>query len=125
MAGTAYLMEGDDHNAVQLLLIEFTGTLKFWWENFLTDNERFYVSKSMNEDGKQDAVLRLMYTITKHFIGDPNVFAEKNSEILQNLKCRTLNDFKWYQDVFSAKVMTREDARASFWKEKFQIQNFK
>ena len=50
----------------------------------------------MNEDGEQDAVLRLMYAITKHFIGDPNVFAEKNSEILQNLKCRTLSDFKWY-----------------------------
>ena len=119
MAGTSYLMEGDDHNAVQLLLTGFTGTLKFWWENFLTDNERFYVFKSMNEDGEQDAVLRLMYAITKHFIGDPNVFAEKNYEILQNLKCRTLSDFKWYQDVFLAKVMTREDARASFWKENF------
>ena len=119
MAGTAYLMEGDDHNAVQLLLTGFTGTLKFWWENFLTEKERFYVCKSMNEDGEKDAVLRLMYVITKHFIGDPNIFAEKNFEILQNLRCRTLSDFKWYQDVLLAKVMTREDARASFWKEKF------
>ena len=60
-----------------------------------------------------------MYAITKHFIGDPRVFEEKNSEILQHIRCRTLSDFKWYHDVFLAKVMTREDARASFWKEKF------
>ena len=119
MATTAYLTEGDDHNVVQLILVRFTGTLKFWWENFLTDKERFYVSKSINEDGEQDAVLRLMYAITKHFIGDPKVFDEKNSEILQNLRCRTLSDFKWYHDVFLAKLMSREDARASFWKEKF------
>ena len=119
MAATAYLTEGDDHNAIQLILVGFTGTLKFWWENFLTDKERFYVSKSINEDGEQDAVLRLMYAITKHFIGDPKVFDEKNSEILQNLRCRTLSDFKWYHDVFLAKLMSREDARASFWKEKF------
>ena len=60
-----------------------------------------------------------MYAITKHFIGDPRVFEEKIFEILQHIRCRTLSDFKWYHDVFLAKVMTREDARASFWKEKF------
>ena len=60
-----------------------------------------------------------MYAITKHFIGDPKIFEEKNLEILQNLRCRTLSDFKWYHDVFLAKLMSREDARASFWKEKF------
>ena len=51
MAATAYLMDSDDWNAVQLLLIGFTGTLKLWWENFLTEKERFLVSKSINEEG--------------------------------------------------------------------------
>ena len=60
-----------------------------------------------------------MYAITKHFLGDPKIFEEKNSEILQNLRCRTLSDFKWYHDVFLTKVMFRDDPRASFWKEKF------
>ena len=60
-----------------------------------------------------------MYAITKHFIGDPRVFEEKNSKILQNLRSRTLSDFKWYHDVFLAKVMTRGDAKAPYWKEKF------
>ena len=69
---------------------------------------------SLNEEGEQDAVLRLMYAITKHFIGDPRVFEEKNSEILQHIRCRTHSDFKWYHDVFLAKVMTRGDAREKF-----------
>ena len=60
-----------------------------------------------------------MYATTKYFIGDLRVFEEKNSEILQHIRCRTLIDFKWYDDVFLEKVMTRGDARASFWKEKF------
>ena len=119
MAATAYLQESDDWNAVQLILTGFTGTLKLWWENFLTEKERFYVSKSLNEEGEQDAVTRLIYAIVKHFIGDPNTYQERSYEILQNLKCRTLSDFKWYNDVFLAKVMTRTDARASFWKERF------
>ena len=119
MAATAYLMEGDDHNAVQLLLTGFTGTLKYWWENFITEEEKQYVSHSMNEDGEQDTFLKLVYAIAKHFIGDPNIFSERNSEILQNLRCRTLSDFKWYHDVFLAKLFFRPDARASFWKKRF------
>ena len=75
MAATSYLMEGDDHNAVQLLLTGFTGTLKYWWENFLTNEEKLYVSHSMNEDSEQDVVLKLVYAIAKHFVGDPNIFS--------------------------------------------------
>ena len=119
MAATAYLMEGDDHNAVQLHLTGFIGTLKFWWENFLTEEEKFHVSNSINKNGEKDAVLKLVYAIAKHFVGDPTIFTERNSEILQNLRCRTLSDFKWYHDVFLAKLFFRPDARASFWKEKF------
>ena len=119
MAATVYLMEGDDHNAVQLHLTGFTGTLKFWWENFLTEEEKFHVSNSINENGEKGAVLKLVYAIAKHFVGDPTIFAERNSEILQNLRCRILSDFKWYHDVFLAKLFFQPDARASFWKEKF------
>ena len=119
MAATAYLQSDDDWNAVQLLLAGFNGSLKFWWDNYLTEKERFQVSKSINEEGEQDAVIKLVYAITKHFIGDPNTFGERTSEILQNLRCRTLSDFKWYHDVFIATLMIRADARDSYWKESF------
>ena len=81
MAATAYLQADDNWNAVQLILAGFTGTLKLWWENFLTEKERFYVSKSINDEGEQDAVTRLVYAITKLFIGDPNTFGERTTEI--------------------------------------------
>ena len=119
MATTAYLQSDDDWNVVQLILAGFNGTLKFWWDNYLTEKERFQVSKSINEEGEQDAVIRLVYAITKHFIGDPNTYGARTSEILQNLRCRTLSDFKWYHDVFIATLMIRVDARASYWKERF------
>ena len=68
MAATAYLTDNDDWNVSQLLITGFTGTVKQWWENFLTDKERFHVSKSVNEEGEQDSVTRLIYAIVKHFI---------------------------------------------------------
>ena len=119
MAATAYLQTDDDWNAVQLLLAGFNGSLKLWWENYLTEKERFHVSKSTNEEGEQDAVIRLVYTITKHFLGDTHTYGERTTEILQNLRCRTLSYFKWYHDVFLATLMVRADARASYWKERF------
>ena len=73
----------------------------------------------MNDEGEQNAIFKLMYAITKHFIGDPRVFEERNSKILQNLKCRTFSDFGWYHDVFLSKVMSRNDAKAPYWKERF------
>ena len=119
MASTAYLTNEDDHNAVQLILAGFSRTLKYWWDNCLNDKERIFIQLSVNDEGEQNAVLRLMYAITKHFIGDPKVFEEINFEILQNLRCRTLSDFRWYHDVVLSKVMTRQDARAPYWKERF------
>ena len=95
------------------------GRLNSGGKIFLIEKERFYVSKSINKEGEQDAVTRLVYAITKHFIGDPNTFGERTTEILQNIRCRTLSDFKWYHDVFIATLMIRADARASFWKERF------
>ena len=119
MAATAYLQTDDDWNVVQLIVSGFNGTLRCWWENYLTEKERFHVVKSMNEEGEQNAVIRLVYAITKHFIGDPNTYGERTAEILQNLRCRTLSDFKWYHDVFLANLMIRADSRASYWKERF------
>ena len=40
MAATAYLTDNDDHNAAQLLISGFSGTLRSWWDNCLNDNER-------------------------------------------------------------------------------------
>ena len=115
MAATAYLSDNDDHGAAQL---QISRNLRSWWDNCLTDHERKFLQTSLNEEGEQNVVYRIC-TITKHFVGYPRILQERSYEILQNLRCITLSDFRWYHDVFISKVMTREDARASYWKERF------
>ena len=68
---------------------------------------------------KEDAVNTLIFAITKHFIRDPIYFQEKTFEILNNLRCLKLQDFKWYKDMFLVKVKSRHDCGSHYWKEKF------
>ncbi|KAL6323629.1 hypothetical protein AAG906_039225 [Vitis piasezkii] len=74
-----------------------------------------------DEDGQdiEDAVATLIYSISKHFIGDPAKIKDKTADLLTNLKCPKLHDFRWYKEVFLTKVMLRSDCNQSFWKEKF------
>ena len=73
MAATAYLTDNDDHNAAQLLISGFFETLRSWWDNCLNDSERKFLQTSKNDEGEQNAVYRLIYAITKHFVGDPRI----------------------------------------------------
>ena len=93
MATTAYLTDNDDYGIAQLLLFRFSGTLKSWWDNCL--KERKFLQTSTNDEREQNVVHRILYAITKHFIGDPRIFQERSYEILQNLRYRTLSDFRW------------------------------
>ncbi|KAH1210398.1 hypothetical protein GmHk_15G044720 [Glycine max] len=74
-----------------------------------------------NDDDKEipDAVNTLIFTIAQHFIGDSSLWKDRSAELLSNLKCRTLADFRWYRDTFLTRVYTREDSQQPFWKEKF------
>ncbi|KAH1241632.1 polyprotein [Glycine max] len=74
-----------------------------------------------NDDDKEipDAVNTLIFTIAQHFIGNPSLWKDRSAELLSNLKCRTLADFRWYRDPFLTRVYTREDSQQPFWKEKF------
>ena len=119
MASTAYLTDNDDHNAAQLIISGFFGTLRSWWDNCVNKDEREFLETSTNDEGEQNAVHRIIYAITKQFFGDPRILLERSFEILQNLRCRTLSDFRWYHDVFILKVMIRHDTRAPYWKERF------
>ena len=60
-----------------------------------------------------------MFTIVQHFIGDPSLWKDRSAELLSNLRCKTLGDFKWYKGTFLIRIYTREDSQQPFWKEKF------
>lgn len=120
MASIGYKARGNSDHLISVHLIAgFTGQLKGWWDNALTEEEKILVQTSLDERGNQNSVHTLIYAITKHFLGEPTVFQQRASEILQNLKCRKLGDFRWYKDIYLSKVYTRHDANQSYWKERF------
>ena len=132
MVATAYQTTHgcSEQTVAGLLVAEFTGQLKCWWDNYLTEDERsevLYAIKTepdktpitSNGETIPDAVNTLIYTITQHFIGDPTLWRDRSAELLSNLKCRTLADFMYYRDTFLTRVFTREDSQQPFWKEKF------
>ncbi|KAL6349740.1 hypothetical protein AAG906_041147 [Vitis piasezkii] len=115
----------------QIIVARFTCQLKGWWDNYLTFEDRNGILKAyrINEENEvvkdeegqdiEDAVATLIYSISKHFIGDPAKIKDKTANLLTNLKCPKLHDFRWYREIFLTKVMLRSDCNKSFWKEKF------
>ena len=73
MSVTAYLTNNDDDNTAQLLIFGFSGTLRSWWDNFLNEGGRKFLQTSTNDKREQNAVHRIIYAITKLFIGDPRI----------------------------------------------------
>ena len=120
MVSIAYkAKENTDHMISRHLIVGFTSQLKGWWDNVITEEEKEMVYTSLDERRNQNSVHTLIYDITKHFLGEPMVFQERTLEILQNLRCRKLGDFRWYKDVYLSKVYTRIDSNQPFWKESF------
>ena len=133
MAANAYRTQigNEDKTVAELLKAGFSGQLKGWWDNYLTNQQRTEILDSikMDEDNvpildnlgnpQQDAVDTLVIAITLHFIGDPSVLRDKNVELLSNLKCKKLSDFQWYKNTFLTRVLHRQDSNQPFWKEKF------
>ena len=133
MAANAYRTQigNEDKTVAELLIAGFSGQLKGWWDNYLTNQQRTEILDSIKTDEdnvpildnlgnpQQDAVATLVIAITLHFIGDPSVLRDKNAELLSNLKCKKLSDFQWYKNTFLTRVLLRQDSNQPFWKEKF------
>ncbi|RVW73467.1 hypothetical protein CK203_057925 [Vitis vinifera] len=128
MVSTAYKLNNrlPDHAVAQTIVAGFTGQLKGWWDNYLTFDDKNSILKAYrinesnevvkDEDGQdiEDAVATLIYSISKHFIGDPAKIKDKTADLLTNLKCPKLHDFRWYKEVFLTKVMLRIKIREQY-----------
>nr|KYP75455.1 polyprotein [Cajanus cajan] len=120
MAATAYRAKHSEQQTVKLLIAGFTGSLKGWWDNYLTSEQKNYIINVVKaEDQTPLMVETLILSIIQSFMGDSNVFDTRTNILLHNLRCPTLGDFRWYVDNFIIMVMTREDCKENFWKEKF------
>nr|KYP66817.1 polyprotein [Cajanus cajan] len=122
MAASAYRAKHNELQTVKLLIAGFTGSLKGWWDNYLTQDQRNYIlTVTKVEDGTNIPFMveTLIISIIQSFMGDSNIFDNKTNTLLHNLRCPTLGDFRWYVDNFIMMVMTRADCKENFWKEKF------
>ena len=128
MAMTAYRTKGLDSRTQAIAIINgFQGQLKYWWDNFLTDEEhnrildyKRIVRNSNNVEVEEPAAAALLiHTITLHFLGNPKEDQASVKSILINLRCPTLSDYRWYKDVFLTNVLKRKDGHQQFWKERF------
>ena len=64
-----------------------------------------------------------IYTTLKYFVGTPNSspnISPRTSGLLKNiLRCSTMTDYRWYQDVFISRIMLWKDCHKPYWKERF------
>ena len=89
-----------DKQATNMIVVGFTGTLRNWWDNYLTEqnkNEILDAVASNNvvktEGGQtttslevvEDATATLLYNIAKHFVGEQRLYQDRSLEILNNL----------------------------------------
>ena len=132
MVANNYLNKSHPHTEfIDLITLGFTGKLLQWWNNCLTKEVKEEIKNAIQNDegtpifdecigrGIPDGVNTLIYTILKHFIGKPSNITSRIYDQLSNLRCKTLSDYRWYEDVFTTKIMHRSDCNSPFWKEKF------
>ena len=132
--GIAYMNNHNlDHpEIVELLVTGFSGTLHGWWDSYLTEDSRksIKIVVKKNDEGLPifdesisggipDGVNTLIYTILKHFVGTPSNISSRIFDYLNNLRCPTMSNYRWYQDVFISRVMLQKDCYKPYWKKKF------
>ena len=133
MVANNYPNEGRSHpEIIKLMSLGFTGKLLQWWNNCLTEESKEDIKHVVQEDEEgtpifderiakcvPDGVSTLIYTIIKHFVGKPSNITSRIYDQLSNLRCKNLGEYRWYEDVFTTRVMHRSDCNSPFWKEKF------
>ena len=129
MAFQAYKVKGVfNATAAVAFVVGFTGQLKSWWDNILTQEMRDAIlnhkhtirNTSGMEVEEEDAVEVLIHTITLHFIGNPQKGEAAAKTIFINRR-PILSYYRWYKDVFFTNVLKREDRMQNFWKERFIV----
>ena len=52
-------------------------------------------------------------------VSTPSNISPRVSGLLNILRCSTITNYRWYQDVFVSRIMLRKDCHKPYWKERF------
>ncbi|KAG5632979.1 hypothetical protein H5410_004696 [Solanum commersonii] len=80
-----------------MITIGFTGQLKGWWDNYLSQDQRDKVILAVKQEGEQftqNAVYTLVLNIIEHFSERWSDNSETIRTLLQNLRCKMLTSFR-------------------------------
>ena len=95
-----------DKQATNKIISGFTCTLRNWWDKYLTYQNRADIVDAVENksvvktkggqtstpiEAVEDAMTTLIYSIAKHFVGEPRLFQDKSFEILNNLYYNKIN----------------------------------
>ncbi|XP_049365480.1 uncharacterized protein LOC125830329 [Solanum verrucosum] len=114
--------KNSDKTIADMINTGFTGQLKGWWDNYLNQEQRdkvLHVVKLEGEQYTQNAVYTLVLNVIEHFSGRWSDNSETIRNLLQNLRCKTLISFRYYNDVFLCRVMELPECNSTHWKSKF------
>ena len=115
MVGIAYQNNHDldQPEIVNLLVTGFSGTLRGWWDSYLTEESKDSIKNAVKKNdegfpifdesigcGILDGVNTLIYTILKYFVGTPSNISSRVSDLFNNLRCPTMFDYRWYIKMF-------------------------
>ena len=88
----------DQPEIVNLLVTGFSGTLRGWWDSYLTEESKDSIKNAVKKNdegfpifdesigcGILDGVNTLIYTILKYFVGTPSNISSRVSDLLNNL----------------------------------------
>ena len=133
MVGIAYMNSHNlDHpEIVGLLVTGFSGTFHGWCNSYLTEDSRESIKTAVKKNdeglpifdesigrGISNGVNTLIFTVFKHFVGTPFNISSRIFDYLNNLRCLTMSDYRWYQDIFISRVMLWKDCYKPYWKKK-------
>ncbi|GAV88566.1 hypothetical protein CFOL_v3_31988, partial [Cephalotus follicularis] len=128
------IRNNSDKTVANLLIAGFTGQLKGWWDNVLTTQQQTEILEAIqvnelkepildnNNEHIEDAVSTLIYNITQYLIGDPTYLKDRTTDQLSNLRCRKLQDFRWY-GVVPYETLTYGDIVSTITKTRLEICN--
>ena len=111
-----------DKDITKMIIAGFTGQLKGWWDNYLSQNDKNNILNAVKEEDnrqQENTVYTLVVNIIEHFTGRWSDNSENIRTLLQNLRCRTLTSFRWYKDTFLSRVMELPESNSTHWKSKF------